>query len=62
MIKGICVVLTIPKPLYSKLYSENVMLHKKYSKYCKSKYPTSGEYFDIPHNFVFPMGLVLKQK
>lgn len=62
MIKGICVVLTIPKPLYSKLYSENVMLHKKYSKYCKSKYPTSGEYFDIPHITLFSMGACAKNK
>jgi 2'-5' RNA ligase len=62
MIKGICVVLTIPQPLYSKMYSENKMLHKKYSKYCKSKYPTSGEYFDIPHITLFSMGNCVKHK
>jgi 2'-5' RNA ligase len=62
MIKEVCVVLTIPKPLYSKMYSENKMLHKKYSKYCKSKYPNTDKYFDIPHITLFSMGNCVKHK
>ncbi len=56
MVKEVCIVLTIPEPLYSKAYSENKLLHKKYGRYCESKYPITGEYFDVPHITLFSMG------
>ena len=54
--KKVTIVLTIPKPLNSKLINEIKELHKKYGEYCESKYPNDGEYRDVPHITLFEMG------
>jgi 2'-5' RNA ligase len=54
--KKITIVLTIPKPLLSKLNSEIKMLYKKYGKYCTSSYPLDGKYRDVPHITLLTMG------
>jgi hypothetical protein len=60
MEKALCVVLVVPEPLFSSSFSENKLLHEKYGFYCESKYPASGEYFDVPHITLFSMGGCLK--
>ena len=54
--KKLCVVLTIPEPLKSKLVFELKELHKKYGSKCNSKHPNGGIYYDIPHITLLSMG------
>ncbi len=58
--KKVTIVLTIPKPLFSKLNDETIELYKKHGKDCESKYPNDCKYRDVPHITLLTMGACYK--